>query len=935
MFLFCYVVLSLHKVKSQQQSDIDYFFEQDSIQITSGQTFSNKLIIINRTGRAVKLSAEHGGTKSLQGLIKLPASIQLSAHETKILPLKYIADRVTVSKAVQKFCIGLITEEKSISMSPPQAFYTLLNEEQSLLIQPDQAEYYFDQSTGQAQLLIRILNTSLVPLTFQLHFPNLPSGLEVIGETLPTTVPAGGQSLARFTAHMRNKRIATDAELIVEAIASGGKLLAVNRIRIMSVGSVKRFGSARDLQNQPYENMIALRYLSMGHNFDVYQLQSYGNLELKKGKSLDYRLNLDYFRDQSAFNMYDSYVDYQTEKWALKAGNVYENLDQYINGRGVKASYKLDSTRSISAYLVQNNYLLWSQMNTFNPGGAVVGAKYAFLSKNKLENSLTYLHATDNYRNIRSHLLSGKGSKDWGESHQLTWEAGASTEHVEGGGSKTAGAGGFNYHATLENIQIASSTYYSSPYYVGLRRGLLQTDSRMSISLSGKRSVSARLSYMNNRPKYMQGDRNYRFDNSNRIEIYELGYRSAIGKLNIDLRPYVMRQQANYQSWLGIENNVPEWKSSSLRAVADLNFFSESHRFSFQTDYGYTYKNTANRPMAPFHSLRISGNYDNSLFGFNAFVQVNPFYLSDLLATYDNAKYRIYSLGPNTRFEALAHKLQVQLAALYSYYGFSRSNNFSINGNARWRLKDDWNLTADIFYTFIKGRSLLLTDPMQLPQQHAIERYSFDSRQIRVGVEKNFGRRAGDQAYRLQLNCFDDKNNNGIKDADELPVESVVVRIGRDAAITDRKGKVKFVDMIAGTYNIQVENSAGWVSYAPLTAILTKNRSMDVPLIRTKPARGKIRVITIKYLDSKPDLSGIRITAVDRQGKTYHTLTNEEGSYAFFLPAGIYKIMVLSEGMPFSIENPDREVEIKSDGTSKLPTFNYKDLRRKVGVKRF
>ena len=110
---------------------------------------------------------------------------------------------------------------------------------------------------------------------------------------------------------------------------------------------------------------------------------------------------------------------------------------------------------------------------------------------------------------------------------------------------------------------------------------------------------------------------------------------------------------------------------------------------------------------------------------------------------------------------------------------------------------------------------------------------------------------------------------------------------------------------------------------------------MDVPLIRTKPARGKIRVITIKYLDSKPDLSGIRITAVDRQGKTYHTLTNEEGSYAFFLPAGIYKIMVLSEGMPFSIENPDREVEIKSDGTSKLPTFNYKDLRRKVGVKRF
>lgn len=98
----------------------------------------------------------------------------------------------------------------------------------------------------------------------------------------------------------------------------------------------------------------------------------------------------------------------------------------------------------------------------------------------------------------------------------------------------------------------------------------------------------------------------------------------------------------------------------------------------------------------------------------------------------------MYSLGPNTHFEAFGHNLQVQLATMYSYYGFSRSNNLSINGNARWRMKDNWSLNADIFYTFIKWKLLFITDPINPPQPQSLDRYSFNNRQIRVGIEKNF-----------------------------------------------------------------------------------------------------------------------------------------------------------------------------------------------------
>ncbi len=935
MFLFCYTALFLSIAKSQQRYDIAYHFEYDSLRITPSQTFSNKLIIVNNTDRTIELSPESNDTKALQGLIKLPPLIQLKAHETKSFPLKYMTDRRTISDAIQKFSIGLRSKEAAVNIQPPQIFYTKMDVQAALLIQSEQPEYFIDQSTGQAQFLVRTVNTGLVPLTFQLQFANVPSELEIIGETLPTTLAAGGQSVLRFTAHMRTKKVATDVDLSMLAIGAGGKQLAANRVRIMTVGSVKRFGSDMNLQNQPYSNMAALRYLSMGQDIHVYQLQGYGNLELNKGTSLSYRMNMDYFQDQHAFTMYDSYLDYQTEKWGLKAGNIYENLDQYVNGRGVRASYKFDKSRSISVYAVQNNYFLWNQLNTFSPGGSVLGLKYTFKSEKNQESSLAYLHSSDNYRNVRSHLLSGKGYKDWSENQNLTWEAGTSIERVDIGGQKAAFAAGINYNGIFEQFQISSSNYYSSPYYVGLRRGLLQSDSRIVIPLDDIKSLSARISFMDNRPKYQIGDRNYFFNNSNRIEIYELGYRTALGRLKIDLRPYWMKQGADYHSWLGLGSNAVNWKSSSVRTAVDLNFFTQTHRFSLQTDYGYTYRNTAEKPIAPFHSLRVSGNYDHALFGFNAFVQINPYYLSDLLATYTNSNYSMYSLGPNTHFEAFGHNLQVQLATMYNYYGFSRSNNLSINGNARWRMKDNWSLTADIFYTFIRGKLLFMTDPINPPQPQPLDRYSFNNRQIRVGIEKSFGRTGSYKGYSLALTCFDDKNNNGIRDDDEPFVRSVLIRIGKEAAITDAKGRVKFVEMEAGSFSIQAENNQGWISQGPSTVVLTKNKSVDIPLIKTKSARGKIQLIATKYLESKPDLSGIRITAIDRWGKKYNTLTNEDGAYIFYLPVGFYKLTVDSEGMPFVIENSNCEAEVKAEGLNELPSLRYRDQRRKVGIKRF
>lgn len=935
LFLFCYSALFLSKAKSQQQYDIDYHFEHDTVQITSSQTFSNKLTISNHTDRSIELKPNANNTAFLRGLIKLPQSIILKAKETRSFPLKYMANRITIGKSIQQFTVGLESADTNLKIQQPRSFYTQLNMEQTFLLQTEQSEYYLDKITRQAQFLIRAVNLGLVPLTVQLRFPNLSPDLEISGETSTITLAAGGQTVLTFTARLRTKNTNMDFDVDIQAVEVGGGVLASNRIRMMTVGNVKRFSSNMNLQNQPYDNRVALRYINMGKDISVYQLQGEGKIDLNTKDRLSYRMNLDYYQKQRTINLYDTYLDYDTEKWGVKLGNIYENLDQFINGRGIKGTYKFDSQRSLSLYAIQNNYMLFTEMDNPIPGGEIFGVKYAVQTEKNQENSIAYLHSNNDYRGVRSGLFSGKSFIDLGNNNSLFLEGGASIEQVESGNNRLAIAAGISYNNSFRNYQITSVNYYSSPYYVGLRRGLIQTDSRITMSLVNNRNLSARISYMDNNPKYLAGDRNYFFNNASRIAIYELGYHTGLGKLQFDLRPYFMAQHGAYQYWWGPTDNAVHWKSNSIRGVADFNFFTPAHRFSLQTDYGYTYSNTSNRPIAPFHSIRINGNYNNALFGFNTFIQINPYYLSDLLATSENSNYSIYSLGPNTQFYAFNNQLHVQLSTMYSYYGFSRSNNLSVNGNIRWQMKGNWNLTADIFYTAISGKSLFLIDPNLPPDPNPLNRYSFDNRQIRLGIEKNFGRSSGHKRHKLELTFFEDDNNNGINDGNEAKAEAVLIRVGKEVALTDEKGRVKFLDISAGPYSVQVENSKGWVSQGPINVLMTKNQRLEIPLIKTKPLKGRIKIVENKYLKTSPQLGGIKVIAVDRQGKTYSTLSAESGDYVLYLPLGNYKIAVVTEGMPFSIENQNCEIEVKADKDIVIPDFNYKDERRKVGVKRF
>jgi hypothetical protein len=729
---------------------------------------------------------------------------------------------------------------------------------------------------------------------------------------------------------MRSRNEFADFDLNIQAMDPNGRSYTMTLVRIMRLGNVKRFGML-NLQDQPYRNNAGVRYINMGNDMTLYQFHANGSMDFDKNRSLEYSFTTDYYQQQKVWNSYNTYIDYQDKSWRARLGNIYENLDQNINGRGVKVSHKLASDRTISLYALENSYMLFSQQGNIIPGAKILGARYQDRVENFGGRDFVYLHSRSNDRRIGSDQLSGKTALAIADNQELSLEGGYSYEYVYAGGHRHALAAGINYNYRSEHYQLYTTNYYSSPYYTGLRRGLFQSDTRLSMLLRNKDNISARISYLNTNPAYQQGDRTNYFTQKNRIETYELGYQTTLGIFQLALRPYFMVQSITDKGLESFGLTDINGESKAIRTSLDLNVLHSKHRFYMRTDYGYTFKNTSERPLAPFHSLRMTGNYSNAIFGLTAFMQLNPYYLTDLRIMEPGGKYRSYSVGPNTQFGLFNDALQVQFSGMYSYYGFSRNNNFSLNGSARWQLPVGWSLTADIFYTLMKDRSVL--DPIE--NMIVSRAPTFDYRQFRVGIEKNFGRRSKQKGYKLELHFFEDDNNNGKSDVGERTANNVVVRINQEVAVTDEKGEVKFLNMPEGNYLIQIASNRGWAAQGPVTTVLEKNQVMQVPLVRIGALKGKIIVIEDKYVGSSIQLAGIAIYARSGQGQTYKTLCSEDGSYTFFLPKDKYHVYIPTEGMSFSIENPSQDIDLKEIQTIFLSDFRYKNGNRKIDIKRF
>jgi len=947
------LLLCSHVAILTASAQVKYAFVSDTLLVKGGQTFSAMLQVDNAYDYPVILKQD---TKKelVRGLISLPDSLVLKAGESRKFPLKYIADRQTINSNLQEFRVSLVSANPAVKVQPFARFFTLLSDAKGLTITTESDEVYLSQLSNQVQIMLRCVNNGFVPLTFRLLLTGIPDGLEFTGQITNFTLQPGAQQMLPFLA--RNKggvRVLPDFTVTIQALDDANHELAAKMIRIVNVTSAGRIGQDNDQFTGNRPNSVALRYANLNNDYSFLQLLGNGTMNTDEGKTLSYQLNVDRYQQAGAnwLNIYNSYLAYNTKKWEMKVGNIYESMDFQLSGRGVKVAGKMSANETISVYGLENNFMLYAQGSKIIPAARLAAIDYKITKPGTGDTRFTYMHRRDRYTELDADQWNARTAFRLNDEQLLLLEGGYSMENPYNRSAETkqAVSAGMNYTYSSEAFKVYSSTHYTSPYFTGIRRGQFITDQRLVKPLTEQSTISAHTNIQVNKPRFQDTRNLFNYGvNGNSLYNYGLDYSATMGKFYMQVGPYYLGQRLVTQGLSAYTPVAVNWKSASARLLANVGYNGRLQSFSASADYGYTYLNSSDRPPAPYQSLKLNTNYTLAFFSLSGYLQLNPFYLTDVLSTKGDNHYTVYSIGPNFHLSAFKRKLTTQVGGIYNYYGFTKTNNYMVNGSMRYLLKGHWSITADVQYTVVKQTQLYFPDgtnnqlnpgyadevPLSLQNQYANNRYTYENRQLRLGVEKQFGRSGNGGNKKLGLTYYQDENNNGKRDGGELPVNDILVKIKNDVAITDAKGQVIFKNMDKEAYMVSVTNTKGWSLQEPTEVFLDKSKDIEIPLVKTQALNGLLKVKATQYLNTKPELAGIRVKAIDQNGRVHQTLTNDDGGFCLYLPRNKYTVSVETEGMPFSIENGAEQVSLEGKPLDLL-TFIYRDEHRKVGVTRF
>ncbi|MBE8722070.1 hypothetical protein [Sphingobacterium pedocola] len=940
----CFLI-GLSPVVQAQEASVHAYFLRDTIDIQSGNTFSNQLVIENKTDKVLNFDVLHQFAGA--ALLALPQTGTVEAYGKRVYPVKFLADKQLISKNIQNFAVQ-ITASINSDMTWPvvsASFTTHLIDAQGLFLDVEQAEVYLDPHSTQVDLPIRVFNNSLIASVFRLEFYETPEGLNFVPSQDTITVAPDEQRLIRIKAVYTGKsRNNADFAVTIRAIDPLGKQLAVKKVRVMALSNSRNLVlNQQDIYFKNRPNTLVMNYVN-GNNFNAVQLLGTGKYTLNNQEEVGYNLNFNYYPRRKSYLLNDTYAYYKGEQWGVHVGSIYGNLDYNVNGKGIKGSLFFPGNKRITLYGVDNNYTLASNETLNKRNGYTLATEYVDGIPDKENSRVVLLYNNDKSLNSDSYLASGKQKLFADERNSLIAEGGLSTQTIDQGNLKDNYAGfavGSAYQFESPSLSLRSYHYYSSPYYAGLRRGLMQSDNSLALPLGARQSLNAQVNYSRSQARYVSEQWNEWAAQINRYtqQTIQLGYQTAMGNnWNMTLSPYYFKQDMSLNSGSVVDSS---WTSSSYRIKTALNYNTSKHSIALSMDNGYTSENTSQRPPAPYFSTRVNASYRNNIWGVNAFYQHNPFYISDALANGTSRDYDVLSIGPNISFAALDNRLSVTASAMYYYYGYSKNQNYIGNAHARWNLKNDWAISTELYFGVNRFQNLRQYNPETglnnlEPNIDYRDPSLYTTRQIKIGVEKKIGAQANGREKKLTLIYFEDLNNNGIQDKGEQLVSGILVKINGLAAITNDKGMVTFTAPTDKVYAPVIANMNGWNTspLAPSEIGVTKDVKIMMPLVKTVRLSGELRTIKEAYTEAFGSLAGIRVYAKDAHGMVYKTMTNENGRFNLFLPETEYTVSIDDVALPLRVIDNEKSIVLHK-GTDAHLTFESRDQRRKVEVKKF
>ncbi len=627
-----------------------------------------------------------------------------------------------------------------------------------------------------------------------------------------------------------------------------------------------------------------------------YVLYLQGKTLLKNDNNLYYLYrNLSSKKPEDLYKYNHMNVGANIQNWNFEIGDSYMNYESSLYGRGITLGYR---NNSFFANGIVNKSI---RSNTENLG---VFTGYNFKGGPNLK--LGFSYNDDKRKEIKS-IISTLETKFKIRRHaiSLLFAANPIEKNIDGKLNHLEYSGELRYSSKIKSLRNSLRLRYASPNYYGNYKGRLMGSLNSQYEITKTNRINL-FTIINNNTKPVFNEETYLFNNiNNNLNARLLHSFDVTPKVNIYYGPNYERYQKN--------------QIADFNSVHDNDFISQTigvllgSRFRFDDPYTTLSPRVTVGNVSIQDYPRLFGEnlalYDGLKNYFIYYLDVNfrtrKWYL---LASYESGPRNIYSqynyffISRSTRtlrlmpsYSAYIYKNIMHLDARVSFSNDMILKNSFINTSMlfTWYLPKYWSTYVNTYYT-ITNRTT----------SSGVE--SYQSLYLEAGIKKELNLPHPRVSYHnLGIILFKDINGNYKQEPNEPGIGSVLVSlskvrtaeeesipgdVGNIELMSNYLGRVDFTDIPNGIYKVQftpVGSDVGTFSKSSeeLTINLQKNTIEYFPFVEKNKVFGKI-ILNRSRLSGlgKVDVSNVRITATDSQGRSFSSLTNNNGEFTLFAP---------------------------------------------------
>lgn len=919
ILVFVFVLLHFSLAFAQEKKDIQIHFENDSMAVEKGSTFTNFLVIDNKSSEEITIQNIIPDEK-YPGLLFYPKNdFTLGAGQSKNFPVKLIANVDFMKLRSNKIQFQVSYTSPTVTKTESASFFVKKDENKNIAIYTAAYENFINPAAPDSSILLTVENQGYSKQTVKIDLQSIPDGLEM----MPKQQTLSLEGLEKQTIEIKiavRKQNTLFPEFSINAIVTNlltNEIVGSNTLHLVILSNNRQIARGNEAVNGSNFAEISYNENSSGFNF----LQLRGNTAFRVTETLKSRFNIgaDYYVEDSRYNLYDTWLELERKNTALRVGNINStDYDYPVFGRGGKLSTKFGKNNQIEILALENNYNLYGTYFQQTEGSTMAGAKYGFGNTKTFNGKVSYIFDHDPRFNIDTQVANAVTSFVINDKHIIRTEAGLSHEKGLLNKDEKAGASvGANYEGKIGTWDVQSVNSFATKSYAGIKRGSFFSNQRIGHQFSA--SQRAFIQYQNSQvdPEFLSfqsapiqpgntDNLRYYF---NSTESLGSGYQFSVKHWNFLLSPKVERQKT--------ANFYTSRELFSYRMEANISTTLGAHGLNWTAEYSYSKEN--NRTDW-FNSLKTTLSYRYKSFSLSGTAQWNATNVFDL-NSYDGAdrNFANYNVYASYNFQMLNNNLIGSFSAGSSYSELYKNLNNNITGNLEYKISPSWSTTGYFNFSGYKSTASYTS--------------SGSYYQFRVGIKKYFAAATALGNHKVTFQLFEDKNSNGLLEAGEQILANEIVKLDNFVAMTDKNGKVVFQNVPEGMYTLKVNESAGARLMMDPVIMVHSNISRKVGLVKNIRVSGKLTEIKQAYDNLETDVTGIVVYAKSENGMIYTAVVNQKNEFEFFLKDGKYELYI--ENDKYSYTQPTQTIQVTKEGYSTTVVFEYKKKDTTIKVKKF